>query len=503
MKFWKTMTVWQMEELLRAREQPGIKEGWQQLTDKLHMLESSSGMTGSGVLGDCPRAPAVYFFTIVLAICGRYADAGALKRAMDRYLPDIYSAGYNEPDNQYCLRVAYYRQELNACLQYIMQAAEAYTPETLLKDLLAGINSRHLEAGGVARSMERGIITFRVNLNAWSRTCKAMWSISRSQAAQEVCGRIENGVKQIILTGAPGTGKTYAAKQIAQCMGEEYQLVQFHPSYDYTDFVEGLRPVQLEEHQNGSFVRLDGTFKAFCREVAQKEEAGKRYFFLIDEINRANLSQVLGELMYCLEADKRGKDNRVQTQYRNLETYLPGKGWLAGEEDIFHDGFYIPKNVIIIGTMNDIDRSVESFDFALRRRFEWKEIRVTQELLLSAFEGGGFDGVLCDEAEAAVARIMGLNDVLASLPEADRRGEHSGLGEKMGLNRQYYISQGQFANLPRDKAEGDLEELMKYVWKYRVEPLLREYVRGEDETDVEELIGACGEALGIPEPQGV
>ena len=309
---------------------------------------------------------------------------------------------------------------------------------------------------------------------------------------------IDGGARQIILTGAPGTGKTRSAKRIAEKRGAEleingemrpYQLVQFHPSYDYTDFVEGLRPIENDKKEM-SFVRMDGHFKGFCRKVVEANKAGgdcdKLYFFIIDEINRADLSKVFGELMYCLEKDKRVKDvndedeikkKSILTQYHNLTTHdIEG-------EDVFKNGFYIPENVVIIGTMNDIDRSVESMDFALRRRFEWKEFEVTEKTLKEAFKSM-FNEEFANELAKCVDNLN-INGIA---------GEK---GKEFGLNRQYYISQGQFANLPDHITHAGTDEILEYAWDHRIEPLLREYLRGEDESEIGDFIKDCADALGV------
>lgn len=393
-----------------------------------------------------------------------------------------------------------------------------YPPSMSLGQLLKQIreyNEDQWDEGKNSRQwrMKYGLDSLEDRLNKWDKICEKMWAGSKRDEAptfKELCGLVEGGAKQIILTGAPGTGKTRTAGLIARHMGtslSEYSsdpeypcpLVQFHPSYDYTDFVEGLRPVQLEgQDDTARFVKLDGSFKAFCRSVAEENKAhtddpkndpSRRYFFLIDEINRADLSKVFGELMFCLEADKRG--HPVQTQYRNLPTYTVDRKTrravlLPLEDDVFADGFFIPENVVILGTMNDIDRSVESMDFALHRRFEWREIEVDKALLVSAFQSGNFGPVLKKHADKAAERVMALNAVI------DGSGKHQ--GGQFGLSRHYYVSQGQFAHLPEGKF-AELRELMQYVWDRRISFLLREYVRGEDTPDIKSFLSECAEAL--------
>jgi len=212
------------------------------------------------------------------------------------------------------------------------------------------------------------------------------------------------------------------------------------------------------------------------RETSDAEYTGSPsyplYFFIVDEINRANLSKVFGELMYCLEKDKRGK--KIPTQYQNLPTCNANGEEL--KDDIFADGFCVPENVVIIGTMNDIDRSVDSMDFALRRRFEWREIVVSDYGLLTAFLSDHYGSVISENAYPLTRCIRNLNEYL------DQEGA------EYDLNRQYHISQGQFANLPRHLST--LTDILEYVWNYRIESLLREYLRGEPENKLEAFIGA-------------
>ena len=378
--------------------------------------------------------------------------------------------------------------------------------------------------------------------------------------------------RNLILNGAPGTGKTFLAKQVAAQIIyegivpegfeedtnfiEQCGFVQFHPSYDYTDFVEGLRP--KNDNGNIGFERKDGIFKEFCAKALQNlldskktvqtlqnelsardllegfieesmdngtkfETSGtknefhiidnkeksiivripanektseislpksdlitllenkvsikgggdiqtyfgrkhrtqadsyiyvlydalakrtipstktksvvpiseKKYIFIIDEINRGEISKIFGELFFSIDPGYRGVKGKVQTQYQNLIT----------EDDPFKDGFYIPENVYIIGTMNDIDRSVECMDFAMRRRFTFKEITA---------EESGINMGLSGEA---IKRMQSLNKAIS---EVD------------GFNSSFHIGAAYYLGVT------DYNEL----WELKLQGLLKEYLRG-------------------------
>ena len=425
--------------------------------------------------------------------------------------------------------------------------------------------------------------------------------------------------RNLILNGAPGTGKTYFAKLIAAHIifdgnipdnfeehpqfVEQCGFVQFHPSYDYTDFVEGLRPTRPNQDGNIGFERKDGIFKAFCKKAASQDAnisikpqvnlelvrktddnptsfmevyqklvndirsgnavlysdfrskmttiklrvdringidiikfwktkdfqnaqydylkriydyyysrgifdirdkrfedfvkiigntldysyyrgivqglldrtdrgattkvplsnlhvdrdkdynvdlSPQPYIFIIDEINRGEISKIFGELFFSIDPGYRGVKGKVQTQYQNLIT----------EDDPFKDGFYIPENVYIIGTMNDIDRSVECMDFAMRRRFTFKEI--TAEESARNMELGA----------EATERMMSLNNAISEID---------------GFNSSFHIGAAYF------KGVDDFDAL----WELKLAGLLKEYLRGMP--DAEESLEALKKAYDLNE----
>ena len=196
------------------------------------------------------------------------------------------------------------------------------------------------------------------------------------------------------------------------------------------------------------------------------------FVFLIDEINRGDMSKILGELFFAIDPGYRGKKGKIPTQYQNLvtEMYIDENGQKV--RDPFDEGFYIPDNVYIIGTMNDIDRSVESMDFAMRRRFQFVE--VTAE---SRAEGMGLKGT------EAYTRMTKLNECISS--------------KEIGLTSAYHIGGSYFLDSNDQPIESNDD--FKKLWNYRLKGLLREYLRGEEESVAREKLGILRMAFGIDE----
>lgn len=231
--------------------------------------------------------------------------------------------------------------------------------------------------------------------------------------------------KQAVLYGPPGTGKTYVAERLAQLLCREggiFKLLQFHPAYAYEDFIEGIRPIHDKSGQLMYELR-DGRFKDFCKEAAATKAT---CVLILDELNRANLSRVFGELMYLLE-------------YRDREVPL-ASGRL----------FRVPDNVRIIGTMNTADRSIALVDHALRRRFAFLSLMPNFEVLRS-YHAGRKTGYPIERLIAVLKRV---NEAI--------KDPHHALGTSFFMRP-------------------DLKSEIESIWCMEIEPYLEEYFFGQQQ----------------------
>lgn len=277
---------------------------------------------------------------------------------------------------------------------------------------------------------------------------------------------VENEIlenKNVIFHGAPGTGKTYSVlKAVESLTGSDtsrYTLVQFHPSYGYEDFIDGIKPVKGTNGGNINLELENGTFKNICKrafENLQSEDETKPYFFIADEINRAELSRVFGELLLCLEDDKRLRfedaklvGTKIKTQNSNL--WEEKHAVVIENEELF---FGIPENLYFIGTMNDIDRSVDSFDMALRRRFTWIKKEFEDKSLRIKYQGN-------KKLDKYIELCNSLNKYITTDEEN---------GFNLGFD--YQLGQSYFLK-PKDLTQDELD----IVWDKHIAPLLTEYLR--------------------------
>lgn len=287
----------------------------------------------------------------------------------------------------------------------------------------------------------------------------------QDQQMKNIQELLETGNKAIILYGPPGTGKTYSAKElICSELGISnkelevfkftenlpvkekgaWALVQFHPNYTYEDFIGGISPCLTSGTL--SYTLKTGIFKRICDEASKTDNSGKKFIIVIDEINRADLSSVFGELMYALE-------------YRDEPISIPN----------FQDKFVIPSNVYIIGTMNSIDKSLVTFDLALRRRFGFIKI-MPQLQVLENILSDYYINESC--LSIFISRCKELNDHIS------RPNSRLQLGADYQIGHAYY---GKIKDFLSKRGESESEQIittfdLEKLWAYHLEPLLEEFL---------------------------
>ncbi len=271
------------------------------------------------------------------------------------------------------------------------------------------------------------------------------------QVFDTICDSLKTK-KNVILQGPPGVGKTFIAKRIAYAMigaksEDQVEMVQFHQSYSYEDFVQGYRPTDA-----GGFVLRGGVFFEFAKEAIKHPE--RKYFFIIDEINRGNLSKIFGELLMLIEADKRGHEFAVPLTYSKSRS----------------ERFYIPNNLYLIGTMNTADKSLSLVDYALRRRFHFFDLKpeFNTEKFKNYLIGRGASSELVNRL---VSRMDKLNLEIAN----DRKNLGSG----------FMIGHSYFCRISDESPPDD--RWYRAIVQQELASLLREYWLNDEDKVHEEL----------------
>lgn len=324
----------------------------------------------------------------------------------------------------------------------------------------------------------------------------------------------------LIFNGAPGTGKTYGVlkgieklQTIDKNKYKALKYVQFHPAFSYQDFIEGIKPMGITAGGNVNLEVVNGIFKAFCIRVKHENEAywnslvrkpdasnpsdfanWPHYYFVVDEINRGNLSNIFGETFTLLEADYRDYDfsghydavggNLVSTVLANVVA-ATGKNDLIYKEIDSEIYFGIPFNIHFIGIMNDVDKSIDAFDLALRRRFKWIPKYCDYDVIKDVLTSNGYDS---DEAESYAESCRALNDFICD-------AKSSGLS----LGRTYEIGHAFFLKIRYTGGRKKITVAKKNeVFESYISGTLKEYIRlVAEENEIEPWIEKAEKAFGL------
>lgn len=325
--------------------------------------------------------------------------------------------------------------------------------------------------------------------NFWDEVSKFISVLmTHDQSLTNLKELLDSGNKAIILYGPPGTGKTYKAEELAcQELGIEkesidrykylpnkpiegpgaWMLVQFHPNYTYEDFIGGISPKLTGDTL--SYTLKEGAFKQFCDSAVKPDNENKKFIFIIDEINRADLSSVFGELMYALE-------------YRGQGVSIPN----------FDSLFVIPQNVYVIGTMNSIDKSLVTFDLALRRRFAFYKIMPQLSVLESILSDYNIDE---NNLKKFISRCKNLNDKISNQPDGLQLGLDYQIGHAyFGKIRDFLIKKK-----PEEHTQSISSFDMERLWDYHIYPLLEEYLGNRiDDDSVQDCLSNIKDSFTRP-----
>lgn len=326
----------------------------------------------------------------------------------------------------------------------------------------------------------------------------------------------------LIINGAPGTGKTYGVinsiKKLNKIKSEkykEYKYIQFHPSFTYQDFIEGIKPMKIN-NGNVELQVVNGCFKQFCIKVKKENEKFFKqfkkdnnkepeendyphYYFVVDEINRGNLSRIFGETFTLLETDYRDKnfsgnyDNYDNKEYILMSTPLSEViSKIENNDDLIYKKvngeivFGIPFNIHFIGIMNDVDRSIDPFDLAFRRRFKWKAMYCDYDVIENELEDKEYN---TDDIADYVKSCKKLNDFITE--------NNNGLG----LGKSYEIGHSFFLKITKCLGNKIISKnKKKEVFDNYILGTLKEHIRQvKDENEIEGCVKTARIKFGIEE----